>query len=310
MTMTTIVTAMRLCSILAIFATGLSAQEFGPARGALVVSGGGGDPGGKIMARFIELAGGPDVPFIVVPTSGDEDSYDESYSGLQSFKRAGAKNVTILHTRDRNIANTDAFVAPLKKARGVWFAGGSHWRHADAYLDTKVHQELFKLLDRGGVIGGGSAGGHIQSDWMNVSRRPELEFSERTLPKDQWRRGFRLVKNVIFDVHVLARNRHFDMVGVINAHPTMLGVGMDEGTAVVVQGDKFEVIGSSYVLIYDNQHQLQPDGPETFRTVGGPFYFLKAGDTFDMKTRQAFRPTRTPQPIERVIERKWTNPTS
>jgi cyanophycinase len=279
-------------------------QEFGPARGALVISGGA-ERTPHIIKRFIELAGGPDAPILVVPTSGDADEYDEFYPGLEEFREAGAKNLAVLHTRDRAVADSEAFVKPLRTARGVWFMGGSHWRHADAYLNTKVHKELFALLDRGGVVGGGSAGGHIQGEVMNVSRTPTREFSERTLPKEQWRTGFRLIRNVIIDVHILARNRHFDMIGMINAHPNMLGVAMDENTAIVVQGDNFEVIGTSYTLIYDNQRQLQPDGPETFRTVGGPFYFLKPGDRYNMKTRQATRPANVPRPIERVVERKW-----
>jgi len=287
-------------------APALAAQEIGPARGALVVSGGA-ETTSHITDRFIELAGGFDAPIVVIPTSGDEDEYDDSCTCLQRFREAGARNLTVLHTRDRGVANTDAFVAPLRRARGVWFMGGSHWRHTDAYLDTKVHAELFALLDRGGVIGGGSAGAHIQGEWMNVSRSPEREFSERTLPKEDWRRGFRFLRDVIVDVHVLARNRQFDMVGVINAHPQMLGIAVDENTAIVVQGDRFEVIGTSYAIIYDNQSQLPPDGPETWRTLGGPFYFLRPGDTYDMKTREAFRPTTTRRPLERVVKRPWPN---
>jgi cyanophycinase len=77
----------------------------------------------------------------------------------------------VLHTRDRNVVDSDAFVKPIQTARGIWFEGGEHWKHADAYLDTKVHREVVALLDRGGVVGGGSAGGHIQSDYMEVSRK-------------------------------------------------------------------------------------------------------------------------------------------
>ena len=196
---------------------GASAQEIGPARGSLVISGGG-ETTSHIRDRFIELAGGPDAPIVVVPTSGrDDDKYDEFCPCLRRFRDAGARNLTVLHTRDRNVANEDGFVEPLRRARGVWFMGGSHWLHTDAYLDTKVHEELFALLDRGGVIGGGSAGAHIQGEIMNVSRSPEREFSERTLPRQDWRRGFKLLRNVVIDVHVLARNRQFDMIGVMEA---------------------------------------------------------------------------------------------
>ena len=277
-----------------------SAQEVGPARGALVVSGGSATTS-HIIDRFIELAGGPDAPIVVVPTSGrsDED-YHEYCSCLRRWREAGATNLTVMHTRDREEANTDEFVRPLRQARGVWFNGGSHWLHTDAYLDTKVHDELFALLDRGGVIGGGSAGAHIQGEIMNVSRSPEREFSERTLPREDWRRGFGLLRGVIIDVHVLARNRQFDMIGVLEANPGMLGIAIDENTAIVVQGDAFEVIGTSYVIIHDDQRQVPPDPPETWRTVGGPFYFLRPGDTYDLATREAFRPDSTTRPIARV----------
>ena len=296
--------AMRASTILAV--TGLwsvpivaAAQEVGPARGTLVVSGGG-ETTSHIVDRFVELAGGPDAPIIVVPTSGRQDEeYHEFCPCLRRFREAGATNLTVMHTRDREVANTEAFVEPLQRARGVWFNGGSHWLHTDAYLDTRVHEEFFSLLDRGGVIGGGSAGGHVQGEIMNVSRSPEREFSERQLPREDWRRGFGLLRGVIIDVHVLARNRHFDMIGVMKQHPGMLGIAIDENTAIVVQDDKFEVIGTSYVIIHDSERAIPPDPPETGRTVGGPFYFLRPGDTYDLVTREAFRPTSVEEPIAR-----------
>jgi cyanophycinase len=284
-----------------------NAQDIGPKHGALVVSGGAEKPG-IILERFIALAGGPDALIIVIPTSGNAENYDQSYDGLKRFRDASANNLYVLHTRSREIANSEEFVKPLKTAKGVWFEGGSHWRHADAYLDTLVHKEILALLDRGGVVGGGSAGAHIQSDYMEVSRNPKQEFSERKLPQSEWRRGLGLMKNVAIDVHVLARNRQFDLQGVIQAHPNMLGIGIDEDTAIVVQGDKFEVIGRSFVLIYDNQSQMNHDGPETFRTVGGLFYFMKPGDTYDLKTRQPSRQgngSSASETFQRVTKKPW-----
>ncbi len=296
----TAVAFLTLLGIFGLFALDGSAQQVGPARGSLVVSGGG-ETTSHIIDRFIELAGGPDAPIVVVPTSGrsDED-YHEYCPCLRRWQEAGATNLTVMHTRDRDIANTDEFVEPLRNARGIWFNGGSHWLHTDAYLDTKVHEELFALLDRGGVIGGGSAGGHVQGEIMNVSRSPEREFSERTLPREDWRRGFALLRGVIIDVHVLARNRQFDMIGVMEANPGMLGVAIDENTAIVVQRDRFEVIGTSYVIIHDSGRRIPPDPAETWRSVGGPFYFLRPGDSYDLATREAFRPGTTQRPIARV----------
>ena len=270
-------------------------------RGALVVSGGA-ETSPVIYERFIELAGGPDALILVVPTSGSAETYDDSCECLAWLRRAGAKNLRLFHTRDRAVANSDAFVEPLRRAGGIWFAEGNSWRHADAYLDTKVHRELFALLDRGGVVGGGSAGARIQSDYIPL-RSPEPE--DRAIPRSDWRRGFRLLPNVIVDVHVLARNRQFDLIGMVKARPHMLGIGIDENTAIVVRGDSFEVIGSSYVLIYDNTRQIPPDPPETLRTVGGPFYALRGGDVYDLRTREAIRAGRAGRPIERVVVRAW-----
>ena len=289
------------------FTAPVGAQE-GPKHGTLVISGGAEKPG-IILERFIQLAGGPDAPIIVVPTSGNADTYDQSYTGLKRFRDAGARNLFVLHTRDRAVANSDQFVKPITTAKGIWFEGGEHWKHADAYLDTKVHKEVLALLERGGVVGGGSAGGHIQSDFMEVSRNPSQEFAGRTLPKSEWRRGFQLVKNVAIDVHVLARNRQFDLIGVIQAHPDMLGVGLDENTAIVVQGDAFEVIGTSLVTIVDNHRQLAHDGPETDRTVGGLFYFLKPGDTYNLKTREPARPGNGgAAAFARAVKQDWPRP--
>ena len=289
------------------FAPALAAQE-GPKHGTLIISGGAEKPG-IILERFVELSGGPDAPIIVVPTSGNAENYDQSYAGLKRFRDAGARNLYVLHTRDRNVANSDEFVKPIKSARGIWFEGGEHWKHADAYLDTKVQKEVVALLDRGGVVGGGSAGGHIQSDYMEVSRNPAQEFAGRTLPKSEWRRGFQLVKNVAIDVHVLARNRQFDLIGVIQAHPDMLGIGIDENTAIVVQADSFQVIGTSLVTIVDNKHQVTHDGPETFRTVGGLFYFLRPGDTYNLKTRTPNRPGNGGNAtFARVVSEPWPKP--
>ena len=256
-----------------------------------------------IYKRFIALAGGPDVLILVVPTSGGAVSYDQSGECLSWLKRAGARNLRILHTNDRAVANTDSFVQPLRVARGVWFAEGNSWRYQDAYLDTKMHAEVIALLDRGGVVGGGSAGARIQSDYLPL-RSPEP--ARRAIPQSRWRSGFALVRNVIIDPHVLARNRQFDMIGMVNAHPHMLGIGIDENTAIVVQGDKFEVIGDSYAIIYDNQRQIAPEDVATLRTAGGLFYMLKPGDTYDMRTRLASRPPSGQPPTDRLVQKAWS----
>jgi len=285
-------------------ATPAVAQDHGPAHGALVISGGA-ERDNQIYDRFIQLAGGPDALILVVPTSGNAESFDSTCTCLALLKKAGAKNLRLLHTRDRAIANSDAFVEPMQHARGIWFAEGNAWRHQDAYLDTKMHRALFALLERGGVIGGGSAGARIQSDFMPP--RGQEPTTGRAIPQENWRRGFQLVRKVIIDPHVLVRNRQFDMVGFVNAHPDMLGLGIDESTAIVVRGDSFEVIGSSYVLVYDNKHQLKPEADAAANAPPGLFYFLRAGDTYNMTTRQSTRPPNG-RPVVSTLDAPWKKP--
>jgi cyanophycinase len=268
----------------------VSAQEIGPKHGTLVIVGGALEDS-FILDRFLEIAGGPDAPLVIIPTAGEGDLYDEYYSGVADFRKAGFKNVTVRHTRDRNVANSDEFVAPIRKARAVWFPGGRQWRLADAYLDTRTELELHALLDRGGVIGGTSAGATIQGSYLvrGDTRNNTIMIGDHV-------KGFGFLKNVAIDQHLLARNRHFDLIPVIERNPQLLGIGLDEDTAIVVTGDTFEVVGRSVVAIYDNQRTLANEGR---------FYFLRNGDTYDLKTRQARRKDFTEEPFDAVKEKPW-----
>ena len=138
----------------------LPAQEIGPVSGTLLIAGGG-NTSGPIFERFIELAGRPAAVIVVIPTAGGRQRYDQDWSGLARLRAAGAQNLTVLHTIDPKVADTEAFVEPLKGADGVWISGGRQWRLVDAYLGTRVLAELVALHRRGGVIGGTSAGATI-----------------------------------------------------------------------------------------------------------------------------------------------------
>ncbi|HEX5435361.1 MAG TPA: Type 1 glutamine amidotransferase-like domain-containing protein, partial [Candidatus Angelobacter sp.] len=136
----------------------------GPARGWLMIHGGGAvTPDEK--KEFVSLAGGPDANFVFIPTASS-DPINLDHAAKRFSKMFGVKHVTVLHTRDRKVANTEKFVAPLRHASGVWFEGGRQWRLADAYLGTRVEREIKALLARGGVVGGSSAGATIQGSFL------------------------------------------------------------------------------------------------------------------------------------------------
>jgi len=218
----------------------------GPSAGTLVVAGGG-DLGPDIWSRFLQLAGGPEARIVVIPTAGADEAYPDDWSGLDDLRAAGATNITVLHTRDRLEANTVEFTEPLREATGVWFPGGRQWRLVDAYLNTLLHRELFYLLERDGVVGGTSAGASIQASFL-LRGDPE---TNQVLFSPEYEVGFGLLNQTAVDQHLLARQRQEDLWELLRDRTDLLGIGIDEGTALVIQGDRAEVIGSSSVLIYD-----------------------------------------------------------
>jgi cyanophycinase len=233
-----------------------------------------------IVKRIIDLAGGPDELLVVIPSAGEAQDYDGSFASLRQFRAAGARNLVLLHTRDRNVADSEQFVEPLRRARGVFLSGGRQWRLADAYLNTRTQRELQGVLDRGGVLAGSSAGATILGSFLV---RGDTKGNGLMIGDHQ--EGFGFLHNVAVDQHLLARNRQFDMLEVIRAHPSLLGIGIDEDTAIVVQQDQFEVIGNSYVAIYDNQRRISPNGR---------FFFLAPGDRYNLASRE---PSRSPQTL-------------
>ena len=243
----------------------LAAATGGPPTGSLVIAGGG-ELGPEILSRFIALAGGPEAPVVFIPTANGLNPQPAGLLEQNILKKAGLKNITVLHTTDRRVADSKAFTTPLRQARGVWIGGGRQWRLVDSYLNTRTLRELRALLGRGGVIGGSSAGASIMASYLVRGARA----GNTLMMAPGYERGFGFVRDAAIDQHLLPRKRENDLIGVVAAHPRLLGIGIDEKTAVIVTGDRFEVTGPSKVAIYEK---------------GKPYYFLSSGDRFDLKTR-------------------------
>ncbi len=254
----------------------------GPEKGTLMIVGGGA-MGTDLWTRFVELAGGPAAAdIVIIPTAGEDSSANKAPREKEKLMSLGVKNITILHTRDPKEANQESFVAPLRKATGIWFVGGRHWRLADSYLNTLAQKEFNAVLNRGGVIGGTSAGATIMGSFMvrGDTKGNSIMIGDHT-------QGLDFMHNVTIDQHVMRRNRQFDLIDVIKSRPELLGIGIDESTAVVVQKNTFEVIGNSYVGIYEaNQIANSAKYPSGQNSSGGPFYYLGKGQKFDLQARK------------------------
>lgn len=253
----------------------------GPENGHLVIVGGN-LQSESVWQRIISLAGGPDAPIVVVPTAGGEPTYGANFSSAVTLRELGATNVTVLHTYDPAVADTEEFIAPLLNAKGIFFGGGRQWRLVDAYAGTKTEAAFQAVLDRGGVISGSSAGASIIGSFLARG-----DTANNTVLIGDHTVGFGYLKNTAIDQHVLVRNRHFDMFEIIRAYPELLGLAIDEDTALVVHRNEAEVIGSTYALIYDGGFWSREGTWE--RDLPPPnsrFYFLRPGDKYDLGTRQ------------------------
>ena len=260
----------------------LPITEYGPPAGALVIVGGGSLEGTGIAEKFIELAGGPAKKFIVVPTAagnrrrdGTVQEYKEE-TVVQPWLKRGLANVKMLHTHDPKVADTAEFVRELRTADAVWFNGGRQWNIVDSYANTLTYRELHKVLERGGVIGGSSAGATIQGEYLVRGDTSGADVMMTSEPNHQ--EGFKFLRRTAIDQHINTRNRWDHLIPVIQKFPKFLGIGLSEGTAIIVREDTFEVMGKWKIAVHDNTRLYQP--------WEKPYYVLSAGDVFNMKTRK------------------------
>ena len=259
-----------------------TAESRGPTNGTLLVIGGGASD--IFYDKFMELVGGAEAPIVVIPTAITSDTLGEE--DLERFRNSfierGFKQVTVLHTRDREEANSKAFVKPIHDAAGIWFSGGRQWRHADSYLNTRTHKAFFSLLERGGVIAGSSAGATIQGSYLARG-----DTRKNTIMMGDHEEGLSFITNVAIDQHLFARNRQFDMFEILERRPELLGIGLDEDTGILVEGDQFTVFGNSYVAVYDGTRwSAERDTIYTLAPGSRDFYLLRQGQKYNMLQRE------------------------
>ena len=256
--------------------------EYGPPKGALLIVGGGSMDGTGIVEKFIELAGGPAKKFIIVPTAGGNRRQDgalQEYKEdgvIQSWLKRGITNVKMLHTHDPKVADSEAFVKDLRTSDAVWFNGGRQWNIVDSYANTLTYRELHRVLERGGVIGGSSAGATIQGEYLVRGDTSGADVMMTSEPNHQ--EAFKFLRGTAIDQHINTRNRWDHLIPVIQKFPKLLGVGLSEGTAIVVKQDTFEVMGKWKVAVHDSTRLYQP--------WEKPYFVLSAGDVYNMKMRR------------------------
>ncbi|HVX15836.1 MAG TPA: cyanophycinase [Pirellulales bacterium] len=221
--------------------------------GKLVICGGGVLPI-QLRNRFIELAGGPAAHVVVITTASVYADTDKMEGKLSFWHEQKLASLTILHTRSRRTADDPEFAQPLRQATGVWFVGGNQNWLTETYLGTVTEKEIRGVLARSGVVGGTSAGAAIMSPVMIRRDKPEVETGP----------GFGFLPGTVVDQHFLKRNRQGRLLKVLGSHPNLVGLGIDEGTGLVVEGNHLSVVGDSQVVVCS---PATGDVPETVQSL-------------------------------------------
>ena len=265
----------------------LAAQtKVGPQKGTVIVVGGG-SMGPEIYSEFIKAAGGPNALIIVVPTAGGDSVYGQDAPGTRGWKNAGAKNVYVYHTTNRKLADSDSFVAVLKKAGGVWFEGGRQFHLVDSYGNTKSEAAFNEVLARGGVIGGSSAGASILGDFMVRGAPSNNNF---IMDYPGYEKAFAYLRGTGIDQHVVARERLPDIAdSLMHKYPNTLFISEDEGTAWLVHGDTATIIGRNKAFVYNGKEKTDE---------GKPFTTLYPGDKFNLATRRVMHRAADESPVK------------
>ncbi|NLE36392.1 MAG: type 1 glutamine amidotransferase-like domain-containing protein [Pirellulaceae bacterium] len=253
----------------------------GPPKGTLLL--GGASPTTRIMRRFIELAGGREARIVVLPTA-DARHRERIHRDLALLRKLGATNVQLLHSIDRDTANSRAFVEPLRKADAAWILDGDPWRLADAYLHTLVHKELFDLLDRGGIVAGSGGGARFLAHHMSGD-----EYG--------WVRGCGLLKRSAVDTWPSDKRRIDQMVASLKNDRSLLGIGIDDKTALVVRGNRFESLGDGEVALFNAIPGGWPWEEDESHLL------LEPGGRYDLETRRPEWMTEWPPAADRLFGR-------
>jgi len=264
--------------------------------GPLIIIGGHEDKEGeKVILKAVadRLDGGRLV--LATIASHAPEGYFETYQ--KAFASLGVTDLVELYVEDRAETQEADKLALLEGAAGVFFSGGDQLRISSQIGDTPIEARIREIWREGGVLAGTSAGASVMSDTMMVrgaSAETHRIGDLRMAP------GLGLVRDVIIDQHFAERGRIGRLLGAVAQSPRVLGVGIDEDTAIIIEGDVFGVIGSGAVYVVDAEgvsasNIAEARADHTLSMFDVRLHVLASGDGLDLVTR---RPLDRPQAVD------------
>jgi cyanophycinase len=263
-------------------------QERRTEPGALIIIGGHEDKEGRReILKEVATRIGDGKLVIATVASHKPEGYFDSYR--DAFEPLGIKNLVELYVQDRVEAQDEQTLSVLDDAAGVFFTGGDQLRISSQIGDTPVEARVRAIHDRGGLIAGTSAGASVMSETMLVKGTSSESHRIGDLHMAP---GLGLVRNAIIDQHFAERGRFGRLLGAVAQNPRVLGLGIDEDTGIIVEGDCFRVIGSGAVYVVDGggvtRSNIAEARPErTLSMFDVKLHVLSKGDRFDLAKRCA-----------------------
>jgi cyanophycinase len=270
----------------------VSAPAAGAPRGSLVIVGGGPIPD-AILDRFVALAGGAGRARIVIYPMASE-SADAGVELAADFKKRGAEAERIVLTHQQ--ADGEDAARRLDGVTGIWFGGGDQVLLTKALLHTRVEAAIRRRYQDGAVVGGTSAGAAVMSTPMITGdekhlggKRPPSKDSTdawMTIARDDvvTEAGFALLPGAIVDQHFLRRRRHNRLISLVLENPTLVGIGIDESTALEVPpAGPWRILGESAAFVVDARGaRVTPVDAPALGATGVKLSILPAGSTYDL----------------------------
>lgn len=270
-----------------------SASSTPTSTGFLVIIGGAEDKEGDctVLREFIRRAGGVNA-HIAVLTAATRLPGEVGDDYIRVFERLGVESVEVVHTENRDEADDPRNLEIIQNSTGAFFTGGDQARIISCIKDTKLDAAIHKRYAEGMVIGGTSAGAAMMPDVMIVEGDSETNPRVNVVEMGP---GMGFLPGIVVDQHFAQRGRLGRLIAALMQQPAVLGIGIDENTAVIVGGDEFEVVGQGAVTVvdesespYNNLEGLLKD--EALAVFGAKLHILPHGYRFNIKKRQPIAP--------------------
>ena len=267
--------------------------------GPLIIIGGHEDKEGErvILKAVAKVLAGRKLVVATV-ASHKPEGYFDAY--CKAFADLGATDLVELYLHDRAETHDKAKLALFDEAGGVFFSGGDQLRISSQIGDTPIEQKIRDVWARGGVLAGTSAGASVMSDTMLVRGASAESYRIGDLHMAP---GLGMLRDAIIDQHFAERGRIGRLLGAIAHSPRILGIGIDEDTAIVVEGDDFHVVGSGAVYVVDGEGVTQSNIAEGRSECALSIYdvrlhVLASGDAFDLSRRRPHGQRRTVEDLD------------